>query len=123
MIRIIFLALVAATISGIAMSQSQSTGEDILEFDRDIWMSANWKDEESDIRAPYLPAALKMIEPGMSRDKVEDLLGPPEIVFDSSIVYMINTTIFGGEYDVLIVRLDDKNTVERAWKGSSEGWQ
>ena len=92
-------------------------------FDREEWAAAGGLPPASNAREA-MAAGLEARLPGMSRDEMIGLLGEPEeILGGGDHLYYLASTIFGGEYRVLLVKLDEAGRVTYARNVSTETWQ
>lgn len=92
-------------------------------FDRGAWTALAGKPDESAPRGDMVEGAIAQIPAGTPRSEVEARLGTPDETFEKSVAYIVGGTVFGGEYQALLVTFDDQGNVASAKQVSTETWQ
>lgn len=55
------------------------------------------------------------LRPGMSRDEILELLGPPESAGDNLLIYELGVSGYGVDFDHYMLEFDDDGALVRYW--------
>ncbi|MFI0397140.1 hypothetical protein [Paracoccus jiaweipingae] len=81
------------------------------DFDPAVWESVADDPDASDPRFDMIDAAIAAVPPGTPRDKVRQTLGAPDEDYGTEWVYYAGTTLFGGEYILLVLAFEGDDLV------------
>lgn len=95
----------------IAMTSMTTPALAATDFDPTIWASGAHDPDASDPRFGMIDAAIAAVPAGTGRDAVRKTLGDPDEDHGTEWVYFAGTTLFGGEYILLVVRFDGDTTI------------
>ena len=99
----------------IAMTMLSTPALAASNFDPAVWTSVAQDPDASDPRFDMIDGAIAAVPPGTPRDEVRQTLGEPDEDYASEWVYYAGTTLFGGEYILLVVSFtgDEVASAER----------
>lgn len=90
----------------IAMTSVAGTALAETAFDTALWTSVAHDADASDPRYDMIADAIAAVPAGTPREKVRAVLGEADADHGSEWVYYAGTTLFGGEYILLVVSFD-----------------
>lgn len=115
-------AIAAATIAGGAVMATQTSAATTGAFDSATWIAAASGGDGSDPRFDLIGPAIAAVPAGTSRDEVRATLGTPDRDYGTDWLYYAGTTLFGGEYVLLIVSFEG-DRVAKVEKRDSETYR
>ncbi|MCP4133748.1 MAG: hypothetical protein GY754_22460 [bacterium] len=111
--KIVVIAI-AAVIVGIAVftaCKKLSGG-----FDSEKWKALHKSPERNNPRITMVPDLQRsIIKKGMQKNKVRELLGPPEMIDKNSETYDLGVSSYGIDFEYFIIKYDSAEKVSRSY--------
>lgn len=82
-------------------------------FNDELWRAQHRNTSHKNPRIGLVPSLDKVLAPGMSREEVIAVLGPPEANADGRDLYSLGASPYGVDYEQLVVEYDADDRLER----------
>ena len=102
--------VILATTFGVAACDDSN---DPPTFDKAAWIAAKEEPREDNPRFWMLKAVEAELKPGMSKDEVQMLLGPPDRGSANRFVYDLGYTFPSIDYQEYVIEFDDTGKLSR----------